>query len=294
SAGFIGKAYGGSRPDGGARQNLRLGGSMTLERLGNRQELLTSLDSIRRDADSSGMMNSMDSFTQRAVNLVTSGELARALDMTKEDPRNKERYGIDQHNENTRFLMGRRLISAGVRCVALSWGGWDTHGDNFGQMRRQLPPLSKALAALIEDLDAQGRLDDTIIMMSGEFGRTPRINGGGGRGHLAPASVFFLPRGRLPPRPTLPPTPPPSHNPQPPRRWCLPPGQSHRHDHTPRRNRQGPAVPHPQHLLHGLQTARYRRRRGDVGRSERPAAIPRRSPRAGARAGVNRHGYFQF
>ena len=192
SPGFMGKTYAGYRPDGEARQNLRLGGTMTLERLENRQELLTSLDGLRRDADSSGMMHSMDSFTQRAVNLVTSGELARALDMTKEDPRNKERYGIDQYNENTRFLMARRLISAGVRCVALSWGGWDTHGDNFNQMRRQLPPLSTALAALIEDLDAQGRLDDTIIMMSGEFGRTPRINGGAGRDHWAPASFFFL------------------------------------------------------------------------------------------------------
>jgi uncharacterized protein (DUF1501 family) len=192
SPGFMGKTYAGYRPDGEARQNLQMNGSMTLERLGDRQTLLTSLDGLRRDADASGMMASMDSFTQRAVNLVTSGELARALDMKKEDPRNKERYGIDQNGENYRFLMARRLISAGVRCVGLSWGGWDTHGDNFNQMRRQLPPLDKALTALIEDLDAQGRLDDTIIMMSGEFGRTPRINGGAGRDHWAPASFFFL------------------------------------------------------------------------------------------------------
>jgi hypothetical protein len=191
SPGFMGKTYAGYRPDGEARQNLRLNG-VTLERLGDRQTLLTSLDGLRRDVDSSGMMNSMDSFTQRAVNLVTSGELARALDLQKEDPRNKDRYGIDQYGENYRFLMARRLISAGVRCVGLSWGGWDTHGDNFNQMRRQLPPLDKALTALIEDLDAQGRLDDTIIMMSGEFGRTPRINGGAGRDHWAPASFFFL------------------------------------------------------------------------------------------------------
>jgi hypothetical protein len=189
--GFLGKTYAGYRPDGEARQNLRLNG-VTLERLEDRQTLLTSLDGLRRDVDTSGMMSSMDSFTQRAVNLITSGELARSLDLKKEDPRNKDRYGIDQYGENHRFLMARRLISAGVRCVGLSWGGWDTHGDNFNQMRRQLPPLDKALTALIEDLDAQGRLDDTIIMMSGEFGRTPRINGGAGRDHWAPASFFFL------------------------------------------------------------------------------------------------------
>ncbi len=190
--GFLGKSYAGYRPDGEARQNLRLAGNMSLERLGDRKTLLDGLDGLRREMDATGMMSSMDSFTQRAVNLVTSGELARALDMNKEDPRNKERYGIDQNGENYRFLMARRLISAGVRCVGLSWGGWDTHGDNFKQMRRQLPPLDKALSALIEDLEAQGRLDDTIIMMSGEFGRTPRINGGAGRDHWAPASSFFI------------------------------------------------------------------------------------------------------
>jgi hypothetical protein len=190
-SGFLSKTYAGYRPDGEARRNLRLNG-ITLERLEDRQTLLTGLDGLRREADTSGMMRSMDSFTERAVNLITSGELARALDLKKEDPRNRDRYGIDQYGENQRFLMARRLISAGVRCVGLSWGGWDTHGDNFNQMRRQLPPLDRALAALIEDLDARGRLDDTIIMMSGEFGRTPRINGGAGRDHWAPASFFFL------------------------------------------------------------------------------------------------------
>jgi uncharacterized protein (DUF1501 family) len=192
SPGFTGKTYAGYRPDGEARRNLQLSGNMTLERLGDRSTLLTSLDGLRREADATGMMSSMDSFTERAVHLVTSGELARALDLKKEDPRNKERYGIDQNGENYRFLMARRLISAGVRCVGLSWGQWDTHGDNFNYMKRQLPPLDKALSSLIEDLDAQGRLDDTIIMMSGEFGRTPRINGGAGRDHWAPASSFFI------------------------------------------------------------------------------------------------------
>jgi uncharacterized protein (DUF1501 family) len=84
------------------------------------------------------------------------------------------------------------LIEAGVRCVSFSWGGWDTHGQNFQSMRDQLPPLSLALTALIEDLDARGLLDDTIIMMSGEFGRTPRINSGAGRDHWSRAAFFFL------------------------------------------------------------------------------------------------------
>ncbi len=84
-----------------------------------------------------------------------------------------------------------------MRVVSLSWGGWDTHGQNFQSMRQQLPALDVGLSALIEDLDARGLLDDTMIMMSGEFGRTPRINGGAGRDHWAPASFFFLAGGGL-------------------------------------------------------------------------------------------------
>jgi uncharacterized protein (DUF1501 family) len=89
------------------------------------------------------------------------------------------------------------LIQAGSRCVAFSWGGWDTHGDNFNAMRRMLPPLDVALSALIDDLDAHGLLESTIIMMSGEFGRTPRVNGGAGRDHWSRASFFFLAGGGL-------------------------------------------------------------------------------------------------
>jgi hypothetical protein len=196
SAGFMSQTYAGYRPDGEARANLKLR-NVTLDRLGDRKALLGDFDTLRRDADHSGMMKAMDSFTQRAVSLVTSGELAKALDLDKEDPRNRERYGLEKNGENHRFLMARRLISAGARCVAFSWGGWDTHGNNFGHLRNQLPPLDQALWALIEDLEAHGQLDDTIIMMSGEFGRTPRVNGGAGRDHWAPASSFFLAGGGM-------------------------------------------------------------------------------------------------
>ena len=128
----------------------------------------------------------MDSFSQRAASIVTSGKLAQALDHKSEDPRHLTRYGV-QHYDNGRLLTARRLVEAGVRYVSLTWAGhyhWDSHGGNFPRMNRLLPPLSQGLSALIEDLDARGRLDDTIIMMSGEFGRTPRINPGGGRDHV--------------------------------------------------------------------------------------------------------------
>jgi len=197
--GFVGQINAGFRPDGEGRQNLSLNGQVNLNRLDDRRGLLTGLDRLRRDVDSHGMLNAIDSFTERAVGIVTSGELAKSLDLRNEDPRILARYGVGQDKGfgNERFVLARRLIQAGVRCVSLSVGGWDTHGDNFNQMRRQLPPLDQALTGLIEDLDAHGLLDQTIIMMSGEFGRTPRVNGTAGRDHWSRASFFFLAGGGM-------------------------------------------------------------------------------------------------
>jgi hypothetical protein len=197
--GFVGQTNAGFRPDGEGRGNLSLHGSLPLGRLNDRHTLLADLDRLRRDADGHGMMTAMDSFHERAMGIVTSGELAQALNLKHEDPRTLDRYGLNgpMRGENERFVLARRLIEAGTRCVSFSWGGWDTHGDNFNQMRRQLPPLDQCLAMLIDDLDSRGLLDSTIIMMSGEFGRTPRVNSGGGRDHWPRASFFFLAGGGL-------------------------------------------------------------------------------------------------
>jgi hypothetical protein len=197
--GFLGAVHGPYRPDGEGRANLTLNG-ISVDRLEDRTRLLQGLDRIRRDIDHRGMMQAMDSFNQRAVSVITSAELAAALDLSKEDPRIADMYGYRQggrYGENSRFLTARRLVEAGVRCVTFSWGGWDTHGDNFNSMRQQLPALDRGLATLIEDLDARGLLDETLIVMSGEFGRTPRINGGAGRDHWPRASFFFLAGGGL-------------------------------------------------------------------------------------------------
>jgi hypothetical protein len=194
--GFLGQVHAAYRPDGTGRQNLTLN-NVKEDRFQGRQDLLVSLDRMRRDADGKGMMDAMDSFAQRAVGIITSGEVAKALDTKDEKPETIARYGIKQERNNERFLLARRLIEAGVRNVALSWGGWDTHGQNFQTMRKQLPRLDQALSALIEDLHNRGRLADTVIMMSGEFGRTPRINGGAGRDHWPQAGFFFLAGGGL-------------------------------------------------------------------------------------------------
>ncbi len=195
--GFTGQINAGFRPDGEGRQNLSLNQSVSLRRLDDRKTLLGGLDRLQRNIDHSGMLSAIDSYTDRAVGIVTSGELAKAMDLRQEDPRQLERYGAKNGNENQRFILARRLIQSGARCVSFSWGGWDTHGDNFNVMRRQLPPLDQGLAALIDDLDAHGLLESTIIMMSGEFGRTPRVNNTAGRDHWARASFFFLAGGGL-------------------------------------------------------------------------------------------------
>ena len=197
SAGFLGATFDAYRPDGPGLSNLTLNNEVSLGRLNDRMSLLTGFDRIRRDVDASGMMNAMDSFTERAVGLITSGQLAQALDLKNEDPKTVSRYGADRGGHSLKYLRARRLIEAGVRCVTFNTTGWDTHSDNFKRCRSLVTAMDQSLSALIEDLDARGMLDDTIIMMSGEFGRTPRINSGSGRDHWPPAAFFFLAGGGM-------------------------------------------------------------------------------------------------
>lgn len=202
--GFLGPVYGAFRPDGPGRSNLSLN-KITLDRLGDRRELLSGLDRLKRDSDASGMMDAMDSFTSRAVSVITSGKMAAALDLNREDPRIRARYngggdGNQRRNgdrQNERMLLARRLIEAGVRCVSLSWGGWDTHSDNFKNLARQLPRLDQAVSTLIDDLEARGMLDDTIILCWGEFGRTPRVNSSAGRDHWSRVASVLMAGGGM-------------------------------------------------------------------------------------------------
>ena len=193
SPGFLGQVHAPYRPDGVGRANLKLNSSVSLGRLNDRTALLSGLDRLRSGIDRTGMMDAVDSYTGRALDLVVSGRIAKALDVNLEDPRTRERYG------DTNLLAARRLIEEGVRCVSMTWGGWDTHGNNFNAMRSKLPPISRKLTALIDDLETRGMLDDTIIMMSGEFGRTPRINGNKGRDHWPSAAFFFIAGGGFKP-----------------------------------------------------------------------------------------------
>jgi uncharacterized protein (DUF1501 family) len=123
--------------------------------------------------------------------MVASGTVRRALDLTNEDPRTRDRYrGVEQ------FLTARRLVEAGVGCVTLGYGGWDTHTDNFTTLRRQLPELDRGIANLIQDLHDRGMENDVVTICWGEFGRSPRINNGG-RDHWGPCMSAMIAGGGL-------------------------------------------------------------------------------------------------
>jgi hypothetical protein len=191
--GFLGIAHRPFTPDGPGQANLRLPGGVDASRADDRKSLLASFDSVRRDLDASGTMQGMDSFKQRAFDMVASGAVRKALDLTREEPRCRDRYkGVEQ------FLTARRLIEAGVGCVTLAIGGWDTHSSNFKTLKMQLPQVDRGVAALIQDLHDRGMDKDVVTIMWGEFGRTPKINGSdAGRDHWAPVMSALVAGGGL-------------------------------------------------------------------------------------------------
>src|SRR6516225_8525273 len=137
-------------------------------------------------------MSGLDAFTTRAFDMVLSGAVRNALDLTKEDQKTRDRYkGVEQ------FLTARRLVEAGVGCVTLSIGSWDTHGQNFTSLKRQLPQVDKGVSNLIGDLHELGLDKDVVTVMWGEFGRTPKINGGAGRDHWSPVMSALVAGGGL-------------------------------------------------------------------------------------------------
>jgi len=190
--GYLGIAHRPFTPDGPGVQNLRLAGGIDGHRTEERKTLLNSFDTVRRDVDASGTMKGMDAFTSRAFDMVASGTVRKALDLTKEDPRVRDNYrGVEQ------FLTARRLIEAGVGCVTLSIGSWDTHGQNFQTLRQQLPQVDRGVSSLVQDLHDRGMDQDVAVVMWGEFGRTPKINGGAGRDHWSPAMSALVAGGGL-------------------------------------------------------------------------------------------------
>ncbi len=172
-------------------RDLRLAPNIDLTRFRNRRELLQGVDTLRRDVDLQGSLEGYDRFYRDAFEIVTSTQCRDAFDMRREDPRVRDKYGRDTWGQSA--LLARRLVEAGVTFVTVNVGGWDTHNNNFNELKnRLLPRYDRALAALVDDLSERGMDRKVLVMTYGEFGRTPRINTTSGRDHWpGAASVVF-------------------------------------------------------------------------------------------------------
>jgi hypothetical protein len=203
--GFLGVAHAPFKPsDEAGKADMVLNG-ITLDRLADRRALLSSFDRFRRDVDASGLMDGVDVFNRQAFGLLTSSKLAEALDLDREDPKLRARYGKgDPKNRDDggpklmeHFLMARRLVEAGARCVTLAFSRWDHHGKGFDALRQDLPLLDQGLSALIEDIYQRGLEKDVSVVVWGEFGRTPKINKDGGRDHWPNVNCGLLAGGGM-------------------------------------------------------------------------------------------------
>jgi hypothetical protein len=199
--GYLGVAHAGFEAQAVDRRNISLNG-VDLRRLSDRRAMLASFDGYRREVDSSGA-GGMDQYQRQAIELLTSARLANALDLSREDERTRRLYGLDREYPEERegkhyldqFLLARRVIDAGARCVTLAFtrwpfgrvlrgdNNWDWHRDLFPAARGTIPLLDLGLAALLQDLTNRDMFNDVAIVVWGEFGRTPRINANGGRDH---------------------------------------------------------------------------------------------------------------
>lgn len=203
--GFLGASQGAFRPSGPDLGNMTINAANKTQ-MADRTLLRNRFDSLHRDLDANGSLAGVDAHTERALNLLTSSRLLDALDLTKEDPKIRERYGDGKPYKfqfdgaptvNEHLLTARRLIQAGARVVSLSYGRWDSHSKNFDLVRDHGGKLDQCLSALLWDLERLDMLQDTTVVVWGEFGRTPRINKEAGRDHWPQVSCALLAGGGL-------------------------------------------------------------------------------------------------
>jgi len=188
---WLGSPYAPFDVGGKARQNMNLG--IPMDRLADRRSLMSAIDDVDRAVDRTGLMAGMDSFEEQAFGLVL-GKAREAFDVAKEPLAVREKYGKGLGEQ---MLLARRLCEAGVGFVTLNYGGWDMHGQIANSMKRRAPSLDQAVAAFVHDTVQRCVDKDILLVISGEFGRTPRINANAGRDHWAPLSTLALAGGGL-------------------------------------------------------------------------------------------------
>ncbi len=218
SVGTLSKAYQAFDPSGGGQvlENMKL--RVAQQRLDDRQALLGDLDRIQREIDATGVLDGADRFQQQAFDVVIGG-VGEAFNLAQEDPRLVARYDtgefkipryLQKKKDNVprqspialgkQMLMARRLVEAGCGFVTVTSAGWDMHGNAFGindGMPLLGPAVDKAVSAFLEDLDSRGMSDDVLLIITGEFGRTPKINNKGGRDHWGNLCTLALAGGGL-------------------------------------------------------------------------------------------------
>lgn len=188
---WLGTSYAPFDTAGNARNNMNL--QVTLNRLADRRSLLKKFDTIDRRVDKTGLMRGLDSFDTQAFDLILS-RAREVFDVEREEPRTRDRYGLGLGQQ---LLLARRLCEAGVGFVTLHYGGWDMHGQIAASMKQLAPAMDHAVAAFVDDMHSRGLDKDILLVISGEFGRTPRINPGAGRDHWAPLSTLAFAGGGL-------------------------------------------------------------------------------------------------
>ena len=162
-------------------RDLDLYGGIDDSRFSTRRTALEAVNAHFRKKESSDQIKAMDSFYDSAFSLISSPEAKEAFNIEKETAALRDEYG--RNTAGARMLLARRLVEAGVRLVNLTYGGWDMHDNIVAGFNRQMPQFDQAYARLILDLEQRGLLDSTLVMVSSEFGRTPKINGTAGRDH---------------------------------------------------------------------------------------------------------------
>lgn len=166
-----------------------------VERFHSRRSLLEEVERHQRVLQETAIGRIRDQYHARAYDLVTSPAARQAFDLNRESDRTRTRYGFSPFGQGC--LLARRLVEAGVKLVTVNWARddafWDTHSDNFNQLKNKLlPPFDQAYAALLDDLAQRGLLEETLVVCLGEFGRTPKINKAAGRDHWAACNTVVL------------------------------------------------------------------------------------------------------
>jgi len=186
-SGYLSSAYSpfslGSDPASGnfTVQDLNLPGDVDNKRFTSRRSMLDAVNNHFVSKEKADGLEAMDTFYQRAYGLISSQKAREAFNINAEPAKLRDEYG--RHAAGQRMLLARRLVGAGVRLVSLTYGGWDMHNNIKASMADQAPAFDQGFATLIRDLDRNGLLDSTMVMVSSEFGRTPKINGTAGRDH---------------------------------------------------------------------------------------------------------------